>query len=73
MYACICHGVTESEVRSHIAAGACSPRDIGNRCGAGTGCGMCRGKLARMLRAENGEAARSVQPVLPVAAAVATA
>lgn len=73
MYACICHGVTESEVRTHIAAGACSARDIGNRCGAGTGCGMCRGKLARMIRAENGETVRPAQTGLPVAAAVATA
>ncbi|MGH3343877.1 MAG: (2Fe-2S)-binding protein [Carbonactinosporaceae bacterium] len=49
MYVCICHGVTEREVRREIAAGARSAEDIGDRCGAGTGCGSCVDRVCALL------------------------
>lgn len=49
MYACICAAATETQVRASILAGASTVEDIGEHCGAGTGCGSCVDKLARMV------------------------
>jgi bacterioferritin-associated ferredoxin len=49
MYVCVCHAVTENEVDAEVALGARSVADIGERCGAGTGCGMCHEKLRALL------------------------
>ena len=49
MYVCICHGVTENEVHAEICTGARTAEEIGARCGAGTGCGMCVEKLGALL------------------------
>ena len=49
MYVCICHAVTENEVNAEITLGAQSVYEIGERCGAGTGCGMCHEKLRALL------------------------
>jgi bacterioferritin-associated ferredoxin len=51
MYVCICHGVTEQEICAEISGGACTEEEIGDRCGAGTGCGMCVDKICALLRA----------------------
>lgn len=51
MYVCICHGVDEQELRSHIADGACTTRRIAQRSGAGTACGMCVRRIACVLSA----------------------
>lgn len=52
MYACICRGVTQTEVRACVVHdGASSVDDIGEKCGAGTGCGMCHDRLQAMLLA----------------------
>ncbi|MDR7300889.1 (2Fe-2S)-binding protein [Haloactinomyces albus] len=49
MYACICAAVTKTQVRGCILAGARTVDEIGERCGAGTGCGSCVKRLGRML------------------------
>ena len=49
MYVCVCHAVTENEVNAEVAFGARSVAEIGERCGAGTGCGMCHEKLRALL------------------------
>lgn len=49
MYACICHGVHDQEVRECISAGAHTEDAIGDACEAGTGCGNCRDRLADMI------------------------
>lgn len=49
MYACICHGVQDHEVRDCISAGAHTEEAIGEACDAGTGCGNCRERLAAMI------------------------
>ena len=41
MYVCICAAVTETELQSCIAEGARTVEEIGDACGAGTGCGGC--------------------------------
>jgi bacterioferritin-associated ferredoxin len=50
MYVCICHAVTQADVEAEISAGARSEQEIGERCFAGTGCGMCVDKIGAMLR-----------------------
>lgn len=49
MYACICAAVTERQVQTTILAGARSTEEIGERCGAGTGCGSCLDHLDDLL------------------------
>ena len=50
MYVCICHGVTEGEISAEISTGARTEEEIGDRCGAGTGCGTCVEKICALLR-----------------------
>ena len=70
MYICICHAVDEQELRAHIADGAYTTRRIAQRCGAGTGCGMCVRRIACLL----GEArASDAQVVVPAAVPAAVA
>ena len=49
MFVCLCRTVTDRTVRHAIDKGACSLRDIADRCGAGSRCGGCHLVLARML------------------------
>lgn len=49
MYVCICRAVTETQVRSCIAEGACTVEAVGDGCDAGTGCGSCLDRIATML------------------------
>ncbi|GAA1481753.1 (2Fe-2S)-binding protein [Gordonia sinesedis] len=49
MFVCICRAVTEDEVDEHVAAGACTTDAIGERCGAGQGCGSCLERLQAIL------------------------
>ncbi|AEA25461.1 bacterioferritin-associated ferredoxin [Pseudonocardia benzenivorans] len=41
MYVCICAAVTETELRTCIDSGARTVDEVGDACGAGTGCGGC--------------------------------
>ena len=49
MWVCLCKGVTDSQIRSAINAGARTPVEIGAHCRAGTGCGGCLPELCRVL------------------------
>jgi bacterioferritin-associated ferredoxin len=49
MYVCICHAVTEHELGDHVARGAHSEEQIGEICGAGTGCGTCLDEIASLV------------------------
>jgi bacterioferritin-associated ferredoxin len=53
MYACICHAVTEAEVSATIEAGARTEEEVGDACGAGTGCGSCLDRICDMLTAND--------------------
>ena len=50
MFVCICYAVTQTEVEAEISTGACTEQQIGERCGAGTGCGSCVEKICAILR-----------------------
>jgi bacterioferritin-associated ferredoxin len=49
VYACICHGVTEAEVVAEVQAGARDEEAVGDRCGAGTGCGSCLDRICALI------------------------
>ncbi|MGH8968990.1 MAG: (2Fe-2S)-binding protein [Actinomycetes bacterium] len=65
MYVCICHAVTETEVEDVIADGACSEAEVGERTGAGTGCGSCLDRICERLLVADPEHGR-----VPLRAAV---
>jgi len=49
VYVCICHAVTELELRTHIAEGAHSEDELTERCGAGSSCGTCLDHIADLI------------------------
>lgn len=51
MYVCICAAVTDTELRTCIRAGSRTVDDVGDACGAGTGCGSCRDHIDVFLAA----------------------
>jgi bacterioferritin-associated ferredoxin len=51
VYVCICYAVTESELSGVIAAGARSEEEVGDACGAGTGCGSCLDRICDRISA----------------------
>ena len=52
MIVCLCHPTSERDVDAIIDEGARTVEDIGQRCGAGTGCGACVGELRERLEAK---------------------
>lgn len=42
MLVCHCHRVNDKVIREACASGAQSVADVGDACGAGTGCGGCK-------------------------------
>jgi bacterioferritin-associated ferredoxin len=71
MYVCLCHGVTDREIREAAAAGAREMVDLAAMTGCGTGCGSC-GELAQTLlqeaRRERNQASPLPLPMLQAAA-----
>ncbi|GAA3981598.1 hypothetical protein GCM10023085_74880 [Actinomadura viridis] len=49
MYVCICHAVTEDNVRGCMAEGARSPREVKAACGMKPGCGSCTKRLYTLV------------------------
>lgn len=49
MYVCLCFAVTDNEVKAEISLGARSVEEVGERCGAGTGCGSCQERICELL------------------------
>ncbi|MFE3603320.1 bacterioferritin-associated ferredoxin [Streptomyces sp. NPDC059096] len=49
VYVCSCFGITETQVREHAAAGACTPREIASASKAGTDCGSCVRRIQSLL------------------------
>ncbi|MFC5994681.1 bacterioferritin-associated ferredoxin [Pseudonocardia hispaniensis] len=65
MYACICAAVPEAELRSCVADGARTVEEVGDRCGAGTGCGTCVDRIECLLASTTSS---SELPRLPLTA-----
>lgn len=52
MIVCLCHGISDREVREHVQGGCRTVGQVGRACGAGTDCGRCVDVLRQMVRAE---------------------
>jgi bacterioferritin-associated ferredoxin len=46
---CLCHAVSDRTIRAARAEGAHTVEAIAAATGAGTGCGCCRGTIAKLL------------------------
>ena len=53
MYVCICHGVTEKDIKKAVKAGAQSLQDIKQATGCATGCGTCADVALEVLQNAN--------------------
>jgi bacterioferritin-associated ferredoxin len=53
VYVCICAAVPDTEVQSCVASGARTVEEVGDACGAGTGCGSCHDRIDVFLAAAN--------------------
>jgi len=62
MYVCICAAVTDDEVRASIRDGARTVDDVGDACGAGTGCGTCHDRIGLLLLAAGAPAQFTALP-----------
>jgi bacterioferritin-associated ferredoxin len=49
MYVCVCHAITEDDVRGHVASGACSAKAVRVACGMQPGCGSCVKRICALL------------------------
>ena len=61
MIVCICHGVSDRDLKDLIASGATSLREIGQSCRAGTDCGACLREI-RQLAQQQRVRARKAHP-----------
>ena len=52
MIVCHCHAVTDRTIRQAVRAGARTVKQVGQRCGAGTGCGGCKLSVAAVVAEE---------------------
>jgi bacterioferritin-associated ferredoxin len=53
MLVCHCHALTDRDIRRAVRiTGACSVAEVGDQCGAATGCGGCHDLVAEIVSAE---------------------
>ncbi|MDX2086410.1 MAG: (2Fe-2S)-binding protein [Kofleriaceae bacterium] len=52
MLICLCHPTSDRDLDTVIDEGARTVQEIGQRCGAGTGCGACVEELRDRLQAK---------------------
>lgn len=50
MYVCLCHGVTDREIREAADSGVNSMRQLSKELGVGTQCGRCACTARQILR-----------------------
>lgn len=54
MLVCHCHAVNDRTIRDAIRRGACSVQEVGEACGAATGCGGCHAEVEGIVESEAG-------------------
>jgi bacterioferritin-associated ferredoxin len=57
MYVCVCHAITEDDVRDHVASGACSAKAVRAACGMRPGCGSCVNRICDLIMEKASEVA----------------
>ena len=53
MLICHCHAVNDTTIRRCVAEGARSESEVGEACGAGSGCGGCRPMIDRLIQSQD--------------------
>ncbi|SDW95769.1 bacterioferritin-associated ferredoxin [Marinobacter mobilis] len=53
MYVCLCHGVTDRDIRAAAESGISSMRQLGKELGVGRQCGRCATYAREILREVN--------------------
>jgi bacterioferritin-associated ferredoxin len=69
MYVCLCHSVTDRDIRAAVADGVASMAELGRRTGCSTNCGSCAEFAEQTLRAALRTQDRASALALPVVAA----
>jgi bacterioferritin-associated ferredoxin len=49
MFICLCHAVTDREIRATVSLGAASLSEVSNALGVGTSCGRCREQAESLI------------------------
>lgn len=49
MYVCVCHGITEKQIRNCVQAGARTLCDLRGQLGVATQCGSCESQACEVL------------------------
>ena len=69
MYVCLCHSVTDNDIRRLVRTeGVCTMRELSRELGVGTQCGKC-GRCAREVLREAVNEVRSEEALCPGLAA----
>lgn len=50
MFVCVCHAVTDTQIREAVENGCCSMRDLRNELNVATQCGRCACHARDVLR-----------------------
>jgi bacterioferritin-associated ferredoxin len=50
VYICLCHGITDTQIRSCVAGGARTLCDLSGELGVATQCGSCANSACEVLR-----------------------
>ena len=58
LYICLCHGITDSQIRSCVEGGARSICDLRGQLGVATQCGSCESHAVELLDQTLGSAGR---------------
>ena len=64
MLVCHCHRVNDRTIRDCARAGARTPEEIGQACGAGTGCGGCKPAIAGLIVREGASRGVATLPMI---------
>jgi bacterioferritin-associated ferredoxin len=67
VYVCVCHGVTEDDVRRHARTGVCTAKELRSVCGMRPGCGSCVRRIVALLAESGATPGAAAAPCLGVA------
>jgi bacterioferritin-associated ferredoxin len=65
VYICLCHGITDTQIRSCVAEGARTLCDLSGELGVATQCGNCANSACAVLREVLEEAPLYAQAPVP--------
>ena len=64
MYVCVCHAVTDKDIRKAVDRGACSLFDVQNELPVGSCCGRCEDTARSVVEEYLGKCRRDCAPQL---------